>query len=300
MVFKVQKPNHKSQAWRSWPLAQLEREYSPSSCVPSLSALLAEYATASRVAEQRLNCKKDLNWGERADETLDFFPADSADAPLLVFFHGGYWQELSKNESLFAAPDCVAHGIAYAAINYALAPLARVDTIVDHCPRAIAWLLGHAGALGFDPRRLFVAGSSAGAHLAAMLLVSGWQRETGLSDRAISGAILLSGIYDLEPLIPTYVNAPLHLSLADAEKLSPMALLLGLPKPTIVAWGENETGEFKRQSRNYASRLRAAGFEVTTLEAVGRNHFDIVFDLANPESELGRATLALVEGTQSG
>jgi arylformamidase len=147
---------------------------------------------------------------------------------------------------------------------------------------------------------LFVAGSSAGAHLAAMLLVSGWQLETGLSDRAISGAILLSGIYDLEPLLPTYVNAPLRLSLADAEKLSPMALLPGLPKPTIVAWGENETGEFKRQSQSYASRLRAAGFPVTALEAVGRNHFDIVFDLANPESALGRATLALVDRAQSG
>src|ERR1700740_1581739 len=179
--FSVQKPNHEGQAWRSWPLAKVEREYSPSSCVPSLSALLAEYAARSRDAEERLNCKKDLNWGEGADDTLDFFPADSADAPLLVFFHGGYWQELSKNESLFPAPDCVANGIAYAAINYALAPLARVDTIVDHCPRAIAWLLGHADALGFDPRRLFVAGSSAGAHLTAMLLVSGWQRETGLS-----------------------------------------------------------------------------------------------------------------------
>lgn len=298
--FNVQKLNHEGQAWRSWSLAQLEREYSPSSCVPSLSALLAEYAVASRDAEQRLNCKKDLNWGEGADETLDFFPAASAAAPLLVFFHGGYWQELSKKESLFAAPDCVANGIAYTSINYALAPLTRVETIVDHCPRAIAWLLDHADALGFDPRRLFVAGSSAGAHLAAMLLVSGWQLETGLSDRAISGAILLSGIYDLEPLLPTYVNAPLRLSLADAEKLSPMALLPGLPKPTIVAWGENETGEFKRQSQSYASRLRAAGFPVTTLEAVGRNHFDIVFDLANPESALGRATLALVDRAQSG
>ena len=268
--------------------------------MPSLATLLAAYAAGSRDAEQRLNCRKDLHWGEGADETLDFFPADSANAPLLVFFHGGYWQELSKNESLFPAPGCVANGIAYAAINYTLAPRAKVDTIVVQCRRAVVWLLVHADALGFDPRRLFVAGSSAGAHLAAMLLVSGWQRAMGLSDRAIAGAILLSGIYDLEPLIPTYINAPLHLSVEDAEKLSPMSLLLGLPMPTIVAWGENETGEFKRQSRNYASRLRGVGFPVTSLEAGGCNHFDIVFDLANRESELGRATLALVEGPEPG
>jgi arylformamidase len=286
-VIVVQKPKDEGQSWRKWPLAQLEREYSPSSCVPSLSAQLAEYAAASRDAEQRLSCKKDLTWGERDDETLDFF-------------HGGYWQELSKNESLFAAPDCVANGIAYAAINYPLAPLTTVETIVDHCPRAIAWLLSHADTLGFDPRRLFVAGSSAGAHLAATMLVSRRQRGAVLCERAISGAILLSGIYDLEPLIPTYINASLRLSRADAEKLSPMALLPGLPKPTIVAWGENETGEFKRQSHNYASLLRNAGFPVTTLEAIGRNHFGLVFDLANPESALGRATLALINRAESG
>jgi arylformamidase len=286
--------NPKDQAWRNWPLVRIEKEYSPSRCVPSADPFLAEYAIRSRKAEQLLTCQKDLQWGDKPEETLDFFGAASRDAPLLVYVHGGYWQELSKNESLFAATDCVANGIAFAAINYTLAPKASVETIVDQCRRAVAWLHGQAGALGFRRDRLYLSGSSAGAHLAAMMLVKGWQHTAGVTDNAIAGAILLSGIYDLEPLVGTYIAAPLRLTSADAAGLSPVRLPLGQPVPTIIAWGENETSEFKRQSRSYAARLEAAHLPVSAFEVAGTNHFDIVLGLADRATALGRATLELI------
>jgi arylformamidase len=259
---------------------------------------LAAYAARSREAEQHFLCRKDLRWGAGDDETFDFFPAAHADAPLLLFIHGGYWQELSKNESLFAAPDCVRNGIAYAAMNYTLAPKARLDKIVEQCRRAVAYFHREARALGFDPRRLYVAGSSAGAHLAAMLLVGGWQGQLGLSDNCVAGATLLSGIYDIEPLIGTYIDAALRLTGRDTELLSPMRLPPGSGLPVIIAWGEHETSEFKRQSRAYASRMSTAGFRVTAFEAAEANHFDIVFRLADQTSPLGRATLTLIRGEE--
>ncbi len=284
----------KDQAWRNWPLVRIEKEYSPSSCVPSIEPFLAEYSIRSRKAEQSLVCRKDLRWGDKPEETLDYFPAASRGAPLLVFIHGGYWQELSKNESLFAAPDCVANGIAFAAINYTLAPHTGVEMIVDQCRRAVAWLHVQSDVFGFQRDRLYLSGSSAGAHLVAMMLVKGWQHTAGVTDNAIAGAILLSGIYDLEPLVGTRVAAPLNLTATDAAGLSPMRLAVGRPVPTIVAWGENETSEFKRQSRSYAARLEAADFPVSVLEVAGANHFDIVFGLADRTSALGRATLELI------
>jgi arylformamidase len=288
-----------SSHWRNWTLAERERQYSPSSCVAAIAPYLDAYAARSREAESRFRCQKNLLWGERPDETFDYFPAGSADAPLLVYFHGGYWQELSKNESLFAAPDCVANGIAFAAIDYTLAPRATLGTIVGQCRRAIASLHRQAATLGFDARRIYVAGNSAGAHLAAMLLVAGWQVAFGLADDVVAGGVLLSGIYDLEPLMGTYIDAPLHLTDADVATLSPQRLKAGLPVNTIVAWGENETAEFKRQSRAFASALGGSGFPVSALEVSGANHFDIVFGLADRESVLGQATIELIHGTQN-
>jgi arylformamidase len=288
-----------SEAWRSWPLAQREREYSPSSCVPSSATIIAEYTSRSRQAERNLPCQKNLRWGDGPNETFDFFRAASPNAPLLLFIHGGYWQELSKNDSLFTAPDCVANGIAYAAIDYTLAPRANLAAIVHQCRRAVASLHRQAATLGFDSHRLFVAGSSAGAHLAAMLLVCGWHETYGVREDAIAGAVLLSGIYDLAPLIGTYIDAPLHLTSADATALSPIRLRHGRPVPAIVACGEFETGESKRQSRDCAEKLRVEGFSVSEFEAAGTNHFDIVFGLADGTTTLGRATLKLIAGTKS-
>ena len=284
--------------WRNWPLAEREREYSPSTCVAAIEPFLEAYVARSRDAETRFRCQKNLPWGERPDEIFDYFPAASANAPLLVYIHGGYWQEHSKDESLFAAPDCVANGIAYAAIDYTLAPQASVGFIVEQCRRAIASLHRQASALGFDARRIYVSGNSAGAHLAAMLLVAGWQAAYGLGDDVVAGAVLLSGIYDLEPLMGTYIDAALHLTGEDVAALSPMRLKPGRPVRTIVAWGDNETAEFKRQSRAFAATLVSAGFSVSEFELAGTNHFDIVFGLAHRGSVLGDATLEMIHGTE--
>ncbi len=274
--------------WSDWPLAQREREYSPSSCIDDISPFLRAYGDRSRAAEARARVIKDLRWGPGTDETLDFFPAARAEAPLLVFIHGGYWQELSKEESLFAGADCAAAGVAYAAINYTLAPAARLDQIVGQCRRALAWLAAEGGRLGFDPARIHVAGSSAGAHLAAMMLTP--------RPVPLAGLVLLSGVFDLAPLAGTYIDEPLRLTPQDIAALSPQRLDPGAPLPVLVAWGENETGEFKRQSRDYAAHLRAAGFVVAEDEIPTVNHFDIVFDLGDPATTLGRAVMDQIAG----
>jgi arylformamidase len=288
-----------NEAWREWSLEKLEREYSPSSCVPSITPFLEAYVSRSQAAAKELPNRANLKWGEGADELFDFFPAASPTAPLLVFFHGGYWQEHSKDDVLFVAANCVRNGIAYVSVNYTLAPNITVAGIVDQCRRAVRAIHNQSKELGFDSHRLFVAGSSAGAHLASMMLLEDWKTGTEKGTEKIAGAILLSGVYDLAPLVPTYINGALSLNDEKARQVSPLYQPLGPPVPVIVAWGENEPSEFKRQGQTFATALQNAKFLVTSLEVPIANHFDIVFEIADPATTLGRLSLSMIQSETS-
>jgi arylformamidase len=296
-------------AFSRMPQSVLEREYSPSSCIGGdYRPFIDAYLSRSRSA--RLGCAalggvwSAHGYGPTAAERLDLclpLPTGLAgagkEAPgLLVFIHGGYWQELSAQESLFAAQTCIEHGQAFAALDYQLAPAASLAEIVAQCQRAMAWLFTHAGRLGFDPQRVVLAGSSAGAHLAAMLARPASPGDAGAQSPRVRAALLLSGIYQLEPLLGTSINHALGLDQASARQLSPALLsLTGFP-PTLVCWGDNETEEFKRQSRSFAKTLVQAGANCESFEVAQRNHFDLVFELCDATTRLGGAMLRLLQG----
>jgi arylformamidase len=272
-----------------------DREYSPSLCVDDLNRFLREYAARSARARASLPWTEHA-YGPAPAERLYFFPAARAGAdaraPLHVFVHGGYWQELSKEDSCFAAPDFVRRGAAFAAIGYGLAPAHRLDEIVAMVRSGVLWLYRNAGELGVDPGRIFLSGSSAGAHLVAMCLMDGWLPGSLRVTDVVQGAALLSGLYELEPLRQTYVGDAIGLTAAEAARNSPVRHLHADIPPLIVARGENEPTAFGDQQECFTGALRAVGVPVTDLVVAPRNHFDVPFDLGDTESPLGRATLA--------
>jgi len=262
--------------------AVLEREYSPSSVAPDFPAIVSAYASRSSSVLETTPSQR-LSYGTSADEYAIVFAARARGRHLMVvFIHGGYWQDLAAEDSCFPAKGLLAQGISYAALNYTLAPSASIAQIVDQCAAAL-----HRISSEFPDATLVLAGSSAGAHLAAMLATMEWS--SSRSQPRVAGFILISGIYDLRPLTRTYINKPLNLDLAEAKAMSPAFLPVRHPAPTLVCWGEHETSEFKRQSAEHARRLVRYGVSVELLEVSGRNHFDILFDLADPATQLGKA-----------
>jgi arylformamidase len=238
----------------------------------------------------------DRGYGDTSAERLHLFPAAPASggvgAPLHVYVHGGYWQELGPADSSFAAADFVSRGAAFAALGYGLAPAHSLDEIVAMVRRGVRWLHDHAAELGIDPARIFLSGSSAGAHLVAMCLLDGWLPAPLRSSDVVRGAALLSGVFELEPLRRTYIGESIGLTAAEAARNSPVRHLPDRLPPLIVARGDNETTAFADQQDLIVAVLRGVGATVTELVVSGRNHFDLPFDLGDPESRLGRATLA--------
>jgi arylformamidase len=256
-------------------VSDLEQEYSPSSRVGGSSQpFVDDYVARSATARDELGDRvRTLDGGTR-------FVSAGQGAPLLVFVHGGYWQALSAEASLYLAPGALAHGWSYAAVEYPIAPGGTLPAMVAACRDALAEL----AALG-PHREVVVAGHSAGAHLTAMVALA------ATPPLAVDRVVLLSGVFDLRPLVHTTVNEPLRLDDASAAALSPALLPTVSPTRTLVAWGDNETDAFKAQSHVMAVRLRLAGAGVTELERAPRHHFDIVDDLVDPADPIGAFTL---------
>jgi arylformamidase len=185
--------------------------------------------------------------------------------------------------------------VAVAAVNYQLAPAARLSEIVAQCRRSLAWLYTHGPAHGIDVGRIVLGGSSAGAHLAAMLLAPGWQAAFGVPRDLVHAGVLVSGLYDLAPVQQTTPNEWLALDSAEAAALSPQRLLPNAGTRLCIATAEKDTDEFKRQSLDYAGACTRHGCAVQYAEIPGRNHFDVIMDWMNPQALLTQSTWRLLD-----
>jgi arylformamidase len=275
----------------------LDREYFARGTVPDVDMHIDAYARLSRAAKQSLRNESDIAYGPGADETLDIFPS-AVGAPLFVFIHGGFWRALSKDESSFMAPAFNQAGIAVAALNYSLAPVASIDEIVRQTRLALVWLWRNSERFGVDAKRIHVCGSSAGGHLAAMLLERQWQAKERLPPDLIASATLFSGLFDLEPLRHCHVNDWMSLTKVQTRRNSPLHLPVAAGTSMHVAFAETDTNEFKRQSRDYAKYCGEAGAGVTCVEYANTNHFDVVLKLAETGTTVFRDVVRHILGRQ--
>ncbi len=271
----------------------LDREYNARDSVPDFTIFLKHYAELSANARRDLPCITDIAYGPHKAQDLDLFPAGPG-VPLFVYIHGGYWRLLGKEDSAFMAPAFTANGIAVCALNYALVPSVTLDDIVAQCRQGIAWLFKNAAEFGINPDRIFVGGSSAGGHLAAMLAADSWQEDSGIPLNTVKGALSASGLFDLEPVRLSHINTWMQLDEVSAYRNSPIHHLPRSGCPFIISYGGEESAEFKRQSDEFADQWKAHGFPCQNLNMPGRNHFDVILELANPQSPLAKAVFDMI------
>jgi arylformamidase len=262
----------------------LDAEYSPSRLVSSIDRYLEAYRTDSVTVKKRYVqfLQSDMKYGSSDEEVLDLFVPDNARA-LHLFIHGGFWQALSKDDSAFPAPPCLDQNIAFAALNYTLAPAANLTRIFAQIARAIVWLYREADRYSY-PRTVVLSGHSAGAQLAAMMLTVDWEAEYDLPNDFIKGAMLISGVYDLEPISRCYVNDALRLTTSEIRELSPVNLRCLNAHPVCIVYGDNETNAFKRQSQRLFETWADPSTQVEIQPIEERNHFDLVQDLGHERS----------------
>jgi arylformamidase len=255
-------------------LPELAREYSPRGQVPSMDAVFAKWSEDGR-AFGAGRSGLDIAYGASPYEKLDFFrPPNALPAPpLWIFIHGGYWQASDKFQHAHFAAGMLNAGYAVANLNYGLCPDVPLDGIIGQIRAALHFLVSRAKELGFDPASIHVCGHSAGGHLAAMVAVDPEMPP-------VRSALLLSGLFELEPLAMRPVGKLIGVTTPDAiERLSPARQKLRPGVNVGIGVGGLESDEFKWQSSELARTWGVVSPQIIE----GANHFDLLDGLIHGE-----------------
>jgi acetyl esterase/lipase len=225
---------------------------------------------------------RDLVYGEGPRQRLDVYaPAVPREpAPVLVFFYGGSWESGAKDDYAFVGQALAAQGFVTVLPDYRLYPQARFPDFLQDGAAAIAWVRDNIAAYGGDPRRIVLAGHSAGAYNAVMLgLDPRYLTAAGVDPKVIRAVAGLSGPYDFLPLdtdttIKVFGQAP---NLAETQ---PATFVGPLSPPAFLATGDADKTVKPRHTASLAARLRAANVPVQERVYRKLDHHDTLLALS--------------------
>lgn len=171
---------------------------------------------------------------QRSQCRLDFYyPENRPGFATVIWLHGG---GLTGGSREF--PGIKGQELGLVAVGYRLSPQAPLPAFLEDAAAAAAWVLENAASRGGDPKKVFLAGHSAGGYLAAMVgMDARWLAPHGVSPRAFAGIIPVSAQVtthfhvkklrgdtrpEYRPIIDEY--APLYHA---AQELPPICLITG-------------------------------------------------------------------------
>lgn len=250
-------------------------------------------SVAKSLPTRKANILYDIPYTQGVDvktarrQTLDLYlPTRSkAKAPLVIFVHGGFWT-LSDDEYRIGpslADALLPSGVAVALVRYRLAPTYQHPTQAQDVAAAVAYLVREANKYGYDRRRVFLAGHSAGAHLAALVALHPTYLNTHrLNPQSLAGVIAISGIYDLDPKFDiaeeqkrateqAFGNHPDILRAA-----SPIAHVRADAPSFLILTASSDLPGFLVGAKKFADALRGVGHQnVDQFVILDEDHFSI-------------------------
>lgn len=215
--------------------------------------------------------------------SLDIYrPREAAPgAPVVVFFYGGSWQYGTRAQYRFVGSRLAQNGVLAVVADYRTWPAAGFPAFMGDAAQAVRWTVDHAADYGGDPKRLFVAGHSAGAQIAGLLGTDARHlAAVDMQPKDLAGVIGLSGPYDfvisgkLEEVFGPRSQWPEAMAVKFVDGDEP---------PFLLIHGDGDRTVDVGNSRKLDFALRRKGVD-STLEIVsGGNHFVTAAAFYDPE-----------------
>lgn len=271
--------------YKSYSQQDLDDQYNVRKAVPNFQFFLDLWHDSSVESLTRLNGYKDLSYGSHERECLDIYPALNSNAPTVIFIHGGYWKQLHKNEFQFIAEWLGNLNFNVVMITYPLTPEVRIPRIIDSCRKAIVWLFENSDKYSLNIDQIIIAGHSAGGHLASKMLTTNWSEFIALPNaNPFIGGVLISGLYNLEPIRLCYLNDEIGLI---SDEINQANVIDDAPPevPVTILVGADETDEFVDQSKLLYTKWSEKNARLFYKELPGIHHFNIITEMTVDNSE---------------
>lgn len=220
-------------------------------------------STAIGQAEDaELTIQRDVVFDPANGLKLDVFRPNgqATDRPIITFFFGGFWQFGGKDEiqNQMLAIRLARRGAIVILPDYRLYPTVRFPDFIEDGARAVAWARDHAAELGGSPDRIFVAGHSAGAYIAAMLATDGrYLAAHGMSNARLGGAIGLAGPYG--SWFTTNITLGSIFTRATPAEVLPETFVSADTPPMLLMSGGADMLTRPSDSQTLARQVRRAG-----------------------------------------
>jgi arylformamidase len=278
--------------WLDMDQQLLDDAYDQAAYAPNRDQLGKRRLAASAATLTRIGKPERFAYGPTPIEGLDVYRTKKANAPLVIFVHGGAWRNGAAPEFTYLAEPFVHLGAHFVVLDFTNVDNAggSLFPMVEQVRRAVGWVYRNAEKFGGDRDRLHLVSHSSGSHLSGCTVTHDWAKD-GLPLDILKGATLSSGMYDLKPVRLSKRSKYVKFTDEMEQELSAMRHLDRLHTPLILSYGTYETPEFQRQTRDFAAAVKAAGKPVELLVGEGFNHFEMLETLANPFGLLGRAVL---------
>ena len=240
-------------------------------------ALHSQVTLLNRFAPGNFTVTRNISYTSGPRGGLDIYaPRHASNAPLVVFFYGGSWQEGDKALYRFVGAALAAHGVVAMIPDYRVYPQTRFPGFLQDGATAVAWAHAHAATYGADPARLFLMGHSAGAYIAAMLALDPeWLAPHGLNPKHdIAGLIGLAGPYDFlpltDPVLKIIFGPP-----AGLARTQPIDFVTSGAPPAFLAAGMKDATVDPGNSTRLARRLRQSADRVEVKFYPGIDHIEL-------------------------
>ncbi len=224
---------------------------------------------------------RDIAYGAHRLQRYNVFaPEGARDAPVLVFWHGGGWTNGYRDYVSFMAPHVVRLGLVLVAPSYRLVADARLPAAFDDCCALLRHFASNNSAHGGAADRLYLAGHSAGGHLAALTtLRSADALGPALPAGAVRACLPISGIMDLHHPAPSPGSLEERVYTAvlrdadDDAAMSPICWTAGNTVPFMLLHGEHDSPRVMRSNRRMLALMRLQKAPAELRVEAGADHF---------------------------